>query len=166
LSIKGSIASRRLAELLSEALSTPIETSIIQMNVVNHTGASGWHRMCSPPLFDGAVDQELPYVLVDDFIGQGGTLANLRGHVMHHGGSVVGAICLTGRPDSAKLALSDQTLDFLREKHGPEIEKWWLENFGYDFSCLTESEARYLVRVENADTIRSRIAEARSDRDH
>lgn len=155
-----------LAELLSEAVSTPIETSIIQVNVVNHTGASGWHRMSSPPLFDGAVDQDCPYVLVDDFIGQGGTLANLRGHVMHHGGSVVGAICLTGRADSATLALSDQTLDSLRQKHGPEIEKWWLDNLGYDFSCLTESEARYLFRVEDAHTIRTRIGEARSARDH
>ena len=155
-----------LAELLSEALGTPIETSIIQVNVVNHTGASGWHRMSSPPLFDGAVEQDRPYVLVDDFIGQGGTLANLRGHVLHHGGTVVGAICLTGRADSAKLALSDQTLDSLRQKHGPEIEKWWLENLGYDFSCLTESEARYLLRVEDADTIRTRIGEARSARDH
>lgn len=53
---------------------------------------------------------------------------------MHHGGSVVGAICLTGRADSAKLALSGQTLDSLRQKHGPEIEKWWHENLGYDFS--------------------------------
>jgi hypothetical protein len=155
-----------LAELLGEALGIPIETSIIQVNVVNHTGASGWHRMSSPPLFEGAVDQDRPYVLVDDFIGQGGTLANLRGHVMHHGGTVVGAICLTGRADSAKLALSDQTLDSLRQKHGSEIEEWWRENLGYDFSCLTESEARYLLRVEDADTIRARIREARSARDH
>jgi hypothetical protein len=155
-----------LAELLGEALGVPVETSIIQVNVVNHTGASGWHRMSSPPLFDGAVDRNRPYVLVDDFIGQGGTLANLRGHVMHHGGTVVGAICLTGRADSAKLALSNQTLDSLRRKHGPEIEEWWRENLGYDFSCLTESEARYLLRVEDADTIRARIREARSARDH
>ena len=61
----------------------------------------------------------------------------------------------------AMLRLFDGAVD-----HGPEIENWRLEDFGYDFSCLTESEARYLVRVENADTIRSRISEARSDRDH
>jgi len=30
------------------------------------------------------------YVLVDDFIGQGGTLANLRGFLMHNGARVIG----------------------------------------------------------------------------
>jgi len=36
------------------------------------------------------------------------------------------------------------------------------ETFGYDFTCLIESEARYLERAEDADTIRNRLAEARA----
>jgi hypothetical protein len=150
------------AEVLARQLGIDIETSIIQVNVVNHTGASGWQRMAWPPLFEGHVAEDRRFLLVDDFVGQGSTLANLRGHVIYHGGTVVGAICLTGRADSAKLALTYQTLDSLRVKHGPQIEQWWLQEFGYDFSCLTESEGRYLLRVEDADTIRTRIGEARS----
>lgn len=153
------------AELLGEKLNLGVETGIIQVNVVNHTGATGWQRLASPPLFEGAVVAGQRYFLVDDFVGQGGTLANLRGHIAHHGGHVVGAACLTGRADSSKLALTLQTLEGLRHKHGPELEAWWVETCGYDFACLTESEARYLVRVENADAVRARLAEARSERD-
>lgn len=153
------------AELLGEKLNLDVDIGIIQINVVNHTGATGWQRLASPPLFEGQIVADQRYFLVDDFVGQGGTLANLRGHIVHHGGHVVGAACLTGRADSSKLALTLQTLEGLRHKHGPELEAWWVETCGYDFACLTESEARYLFRVEDADTVRARLAEERSERD-
>ena len=144
-------------------LDLEVEARIIQANVVNHTGATGWERMARPAIFDGEVIDGRRYLLVDDFVGQGGTLANLRGFILHHGGKVVGAITLTGRGDSAKLALTTKTLESLRNKHGRQAEIWWAETFGYGFDCLTESEARYLLRVEDADTIRVRISEARSE---
>ena len=148
------------AELLSEKLGLEVEMSIIQANIVNHTGASGWERLARPPLFSGNVVGNKPYVLVDDFVGQGGTLANLRGYIRSKGGLVRGAVTLTGRPYSAKLALQPGTLDGLRAKHGREIETWWRDRIGYGFECLTESEARYLVRAEDADTIRAKLSAA------
>jgi hypothetical protein len=66
---------------------------------------------------------------------------------------------LTGKPYSARQALTKDTLERLRGKHG-EVETGWQARFGYGFDRLTESEARYLVRTEDAHTIRSRIAEA------
>ena len=150
------------AELLSEHFDLEVETRIIQANVVNHTGASGWERMARPAIFDGELVIGRNYLLIDDFVGQGGTLANLRGFILHHGGKVAGAVTLTGRGDSAKLAMATATLESLRNKHGRQTEIWWTETFGYDFSCLTESEGRYLLRVEDADTIRARISAARS----
>jgi hypothetical protein len=66
---------------------------------------------------------------------------------------------LTGKPYSARLALSSETLRAARDKHG-QIESWWGAIFGYEFDLLTESEARYLVRAEDADTIRNRMVEA------
>jgi hypothetical protein len=148
------------AELLAEKLQLEVELAIIQANVVNHTGASGWERMARPPVFGGNVVAGRSYILVDDFVGQGGTLANLRGHIAHGGGLVRGAITLTGQPYSAKLALRPETLETLRAKHGREIENWWIQRFGFDFGCLTESEGRYLLHAENADTIRARLSAA------
>ena len=98
--------------------------------------------------------------MVDDFIGQGGTLANMRGWIVTRGGAVAAAAGLTGKPCSAKLQPSKEQLDELGGKHGPELENWWREVFGHAFDCLTQSEARYLARSPDADAIRSRLAAA------
>ncbi len=136
------------------------EDSLVQINRVSHTKASGWHRLAYPALFDGIIQPEKTYVLIDDFIGQGGTLANLRGLIEAHGGKVIGALALTGKAYSSILALTDNTLQALRAKHG-DLEPWWRSQFGFSFDALTESEARYLERAEDADTIRNRLAAAK-----
>jgi hypothetical protein len=96
--------------------------------------------------------------LVDDFVGQGGTLANLRAHIVRGGGVVLGATVLTGKAHSAVLALAESRLEALRKKHGKELENWWRQRFG--FGCLTESEARYLLNTPSADRVRNQIAAA------
>ena len=148
------------AELLAEKLGLEVETSIVQANVVNHTGATGWERFSRPPVFDGEVVAGRRYVLVDDFVSLGGTLANLRGHIVQGAGVVTGAVTLTGRADSARLALQQATLNELLTKHGKELQDWWLEAFGYALDQSTESEARYLIRVEDVDTIRTKLSAA------
>ncbi|WP_296488945.1 phosphoribosyltransferase [Rhodoferax sp.] len=109
----------------------------------------------------GTVTPECEYVLVDDFIGMGGTLANMKGYIESQGGKVLAAVCLTGKQHSAKLAPSAERLTELRNRHGNELEHWWIEQFAHAFDALTESEARYLARTEGADTVRSRIAAAK-----
>jgi hypothetical protein len=151
---------RALARVLSVRLDLPVATGIVQINRVGHTGAGGYHRLAFPPVFDGEVNP-VDYFLVDDFIGQGGTLANLRGYVESKGGRVLGAVTLTGKAYSAKLCLQGETLSGLREKHGTRIEEWWAATYGYSFERLTESEARYLTRSDDANTISTRIADAR-----
>lgn len=103
----------------------------------------------------------MDYVLVDDFVGMGGTLANFRGYIKAQGGTVVAAVTLTGKPYSAKLALDESQLQELRKKHGTELETWWQESFNHTFDCLTQSEARYLARSPDADTIRDRVIAAK-----
>ncbi len=148
-------------EWLSMRLGLPLGRGIVQINKVGHTGSSGWARLANQALFEGEVVSGAAYWLLDDFIGQGGTLANLRGYIITGGGSVVGYTALTGRSDSANLGLTDETLNALRNKHG-QLESWWRERFGCGFEALTASEARYPFRAEDVDTIRNRIAEARS----
>ena len=150
-----------LAEFLGERLGIPFEDAVVQTNVVSHTGADGYGRLARQAAFEGTIQRNLEYVMVDDFIGQGGTLANLRGCIEQQGGKVVGAIALTGKPYSAKLNPSQEQVHDLRQKHGPDFEKWWKAHFGHAFDCLTHSEARYLVRSPDVDTIRNRIATAK-----
>lgn len=148
-----------MAAALAERLAWPVETGLIQVNRVGHTGASGFHRLATPALFSGEVARGGQYVLVDDFVGQGGTLANLRGYIEQGGGQVLAATALTGKPYSAILAATSKTLAKLRAKHG-QLEDWWRQRYGYGFELLTESEARYLERAADADAIRAGLAAA------
>jgi len=148
-----------MAGWLSRRYGLEWRSGIVQTNLVGHTGASGWHRLAHQALFDGLVEAGASYLLVDDFVGQGGTLSNLRGYLAAHGARVAGMVALTGSPRSSKIALSARTLDDLRKKHG-SLEPWWSNEVGFDFARLTQSEAEYLLRVD-VDTIRSRMAEAR-----
>ena len=145
---------------MSERLGAPYNANVVQTNVVGHTGASGYDRLARQAAFGGEVTAGREHVMVDDFIDRGGTLANLRGWVAARGVAVVAAVGLTGKPYSAKLQPSKAQLDELRGKHGPEFERWWREVFGHAFDCLTQSEARYLARSPDADTVRSRLAAA------
>ena len=152
-----------LAQLLGHRLGLEFSAAVTQSNVVSHTGADGYGRLARQARFEGDIHREREYVMVDDFIGQGGTLANLRGWIEKQGGKVVGAIGLTGKPYSAKLSPSKEQLHELGQKHGADLEKWWREHFGHAFDCLTQSEARYLARSPDVDTIRARLAAAERD---
>ena len=136
-----------MAEYLGRKLRWRVETSIVQTNVVGHTGADGFSRLARQAEFDGIVSKDTSYVLVDDFIGQGGTLANLRGFLIHNGARVLGGPVLTGKTYSAILSSNEQQTIHLREKHGSELETWWISRFGFGYDCLTHSEARYLLNT-------------------
>lgn len=149
-----------LADELGRLLDLPVDSSIVQTNVVSHTGADGFSRLTRQAAFAGEIVPEFDYLMVDDFVGQGGTLANLRGFIESQGGKVIAATTLTGKPFSAILPPTQEQLHLLRSKHGAELEIWWQARFGHTFDCLTQSEARYLERTSDADTIRNRITAA------
>ncbi len=64
-----------LANVLSRLLGLPVNRSFVQLNSVGHTGADGFKRLANQALFTGAAVQGTTYLIVDDFVGQGGTLA-------------------------------------------------------------------------------------------
>jgi hypothetical protein len=119
---------------------------------VSHSGATGYERLRRQVVFSGRVALGLNYLLVDDFVSHGGTLANLRGHILAQNGYVSGATVLAGQDYSAELALSDAKLAELRRQHG-HIEYWWRQRFGFGFESLTASEARFLSRARTAEGI-------------
>ena len=147
-----------LARLIGKRIGLPYDSNVVQSNIVGHTGADGYGRLARQAAFEGKVERQREYVMVDDFIGQGGTLANLRGWLEKRGGRVVGAVALAGKPYSAKLNPTKEQIHELKKKHGRNFEKWWRDHFGHAFDCLTQSEARYLARSPDADTIRDRLA--------
>jgi hypothetical protein len=145
---------------MGRRLGLPVTSIIVQTNTVGHTRASGFHRLAFQPTFAGDVLPGCPYLLVDDHVGLGGTLANLRGHLEAEGGRVVLATTLSASRRSEVLALRAETLHALREKHGEPLEQYWQERFGFGLDALTEAEAGYLLRTPSFDAVRDRMAEA------
>lgn len=119
-----------IAIVLGRQLDLPVNNSIVQTNSVGHTGASGLHRLANQAHFEGHVIPCQAYVLVDDFVGPGGTLANLIGYIGSHGGEPLAATVLTGKAYSAKLAPVAKLIHALRHKHGRDFENCWQQYFG------------------------------------
>ncbi len=150
-----------MAEELARLLGLQIATDILQTNTVGHTRANGYKRLALQPTFAGEVEIGREYVLVDDHIGLGGTLANLRGHIEGAGGRVIAATTMSASRNSEALALREETLQSLRRRHGQALESYWHTEFGFGLACLTQAEAGYLLRTSSVDDIRAGVASAR-----
>lgn len=146
------------AIVIGAKLNLDVELNIVQAAKVSRTGTDGFSRLAFPPPFSGTPSLAADYaIILDDTLTQGGTLANLKGYVGQFGMQTLVATTLTGKNYSSVLALSADTLMTLRGKYH-ELEPWWIEYFGYGFGCLTESEARYILKSEkDVDSLRNRI---------
>lgn len=150
-----------MAQMLARNLGLPMaDYDLRQSNYVGHTGANGWFRLATPATFTGTVEGGKDYLLIDDHVGFGGTLANLRGYVETQGGHVIGMTTLTETAGGHKIAPRAETLSVLEAKHGEELDQFWREVFGYSTACLTDIEAGYLSRVESVAAIHARLAQA------
>lgn len=145
-----------VAKRLGISLGLDVETDIIQSVKAKRTALTGLDRIFQQPEFDGIVEAGKEYLLVDDTLTQGGTMAALASHVRQHGGKVVGAFALTGKQYSATLTLSPETLSILRERYG-DIESAFRTAAGRGLDALTESEGRYLAKHGTPDVVRGRI---------
>ena len=145
---------------IEHGLLSPQRGRLGQSNYVAHTKADGWHRLVTPAQFTGTIAAGRDYFLMDDHVGFGGTLANLRGTIELGGGQVIGMSTLTETRDAHKIAVRQQTLLVLQEKHGQELEQFWSAVFGHGLACLTDIEAGYLSRVESVAAIQTRMAQA------
>jgi hypothetical protein len=150
-----------MADILAKALDWKASAAeIVQNNKVGHTRAPAFNRLVTPAAFEGRVTPGSRYVLVDDHVGLGGTLANLKGYVEAHGGEVIAMTTLTESREARHIALQSNTLDMLRERHGEELENLWQEQFGHGLDCLTNVEGGILGREPTVESIRNRLAQA------
>lgn len=121
-------------------------TEIKQGARVGRTKLNRFPKFLFQPHFVGEVDPERPYILVDDNVGLGGTMAALYSHIARHGGTVLGVATLahsTGR--NVPFALTEATLLGLYSKYGHEVCALWKEKVGHEAVCLTEGEAGFLL---------------------
>ncbi len=149
------------ARLIGRRLDWRISSGeIVQTNRVGHTRARTFNRFVTPAAFTGAVESGGRYLLVDDHVGIGGTLANLKGHIETSGGAVIAMTTLTESRDGRQIALGVETRDMLWNQHGRDLENLWREQFGHGIDGLTNLEGAILCRELSLDAIRDRLAQA------
>jgi len=151
-----------MADVINRYTGWKVSENIYQINKAGHTGANGWHRITA--LFMGDVIIDAEYLILDDFIGMGSTLANIKSFIENAGAKIAGFEVLTGKHESSQLYLRNKTLENLREKHG-KFEKEFQEIVKFDYSCLTESEARYLLRAKTIERIRNQLTRSICEKD-
>ena len=150
-----------LAQVIGRELDAPVASGgIVQTNKVGHTRAPSFQRLVTPAEFDGPVELGMRYLLVDDHVGLGGTLANLRGYIEARGGNVIAMTTLTESRHARTISLQPLTRAMLWDKHGQALEDLWRAQFGYGIDCLTEIEAQNLCRQPTVAAIEDFLAQA------
>lgn len=82
-------------QILANELNLPITFDIVQAVKANHTKASAYERIVRQAIFTGEVERGREYLIVDDTVAMGGTLAGLKGYIETMGGKVIQAVVLT-----------------------------------------------------------------------
>lgn len=144
------------AEVLADRLGLAADDSIVHANRPGRTGSSQLHRIFARSIFDGPVEPGRDYLMVDDHISQGGTLADLRAYIESHAGRVIGATTLTGNEANAQLALEPAIRSRLHDGL-PGLDAILKQEIGHGIDELTNSEAAYLGRYNSAKSIRDSI---------
>lgn len=150
-----------VAKMLSEKLGFAICQDIRQANFIGRTNKNADSRLVDNPEFLGTVNPNHNYLLIDDTLTLGGTLATLRGYVENRGGKVIGAMVMSAQQRSLELAPNPEILENIRTKFSDDINQFLQKEIGYGLRELTRAEAEHLYAFTNVDTLRARIAQTR-----
>jgi hypothetical protein len=166
-----------LVRYISELTGMEADESVLQSNVVAHTGAGQNERLFNRPKFEGEIVSGRNYIIVDDMVTMGSTIGELRNYIEHNGGSVADVITLSTRHDNNRvIALKPETRLALEKTFGVELDDGTYdmtsfneflkesEIYGGRYEALTESEARALLSAKGLDEARNRRAKTGQNR--
>ena len=130
--------------------------TIVQDNRPLTDSPSGIDQLTYQPSFSGSVPKG-SYVIVDDVLKFGSSLANLRGHIAVHGGSVSFASSLATSLFAATLAPDPHLIQDLKKRFRHELEQI-PASVGFPVDCLTSREAYFCLGLRNLDALRNPAA--------
>lgn len=148
------------AHALADKLGLQVDTDIVQSNAVKRTDTGIYHRYVAPPEFKGEVQAGKSYLIVDDTLSVGGTIAALKGYIENNGGKVIGSTVMTAHDLKVNIAIQPNMLQSLEQKQG--LNEYWKQEFGYGVDKLTQQEAGHL-RKPTLEQIQERVQEARQN---
>jgi len=135
------------AKILSKVIAGEVDDRIIQDSRVGRTNMTRFARFLWQPSFCGQVLDGRSYVIVEDMVTLGGTVAALASYIHKHGGRVVAVISLASDkgPLTTPLALRQNTRRRLNNVFSSGFSDFWREAIGHAGTCLTDREGAFLV---------------------
>ena len=135
------------AAYLANRLGGKVGYEIVQKARVGRTYLTEFQGFVWQPSFTGGVERDAAYIVADDVLNRGATLASMRSYIVSQGGTVCAISALAhGTGSDRPLALTAQTCKRLVEFFGEDLRSFWEREIGHDALCLTDTEGRFLVR--------------------
>lgn len=148
------------ASAIASHLNLEVEVGIGQKHRVHRTNSGSDYRLVANPVFKGDVTAGQDYLVVDDTLTMGGTVAALRGYLENRGGNVMLISVMTAHPGALELPVKQKMLAAIDARHGSAMNQMWQERFGYGIDMLTQGEAGHLRHAESVDAMRVRLDDA------
>lgn len=151
------------AQWLGNELGLHVEEYVFQEPGPSRFGRDGWGRLANPRTFYGRIVPNRNYLIADDVLTMGGTLADLRGFIESQGSKVICCTALAHRSGGhVPISLDKGTIYALNRRYGEALTALWAQEFNYAIECLTEPEAQFLLRFDgDIEGIRARLHGAR-----
>lgn len=149
------------AQWLSMELGWPVFESVYQTKAFAKDRSDHWTRLLHRSTFYGDIDTSRPYVLVDDVLTLGGTLADLRAFILGKGGTVI-AMSVIATKDGADRAihLSPAEANRLGEQYGNDFPEFCQTHFGFQPDGFTSPEAGKLLSCSGYVELRKGLLRA------
>jgi hypothetical protein len=151
---------------LAEALAKhglSLELTIRQLSGIKRKSLKGAERILPRKVFAGPVEPGRLYLLVDDVLTQGGTIHELRHHIVNNGGEAVAGSSLAFARWSNIIAIEATTVKNITERFGrAQVENILQEfNIAGRVEALTQSEGRYILGYKSLESLRAGLTRGR-----
>jgi hypothetical protein len=137
----------------------PVCLSVVCQSARERKYMPAIQRILYKPVFRGEIVPGRPYILVDDVITQGGTMAALMQFVSQNGGRVPAILSLTYAKGSRRIAPAKESLITLTHRFGNRLVDF-LDDCGMGrdaVSQLTHSEIRYLMKFSSVENMKKKL---------
>jgi hypothetical protein len=143
---------------LAQTIGLKLWDKVSLVNPVSRKSLYAIQRLQQKPVFDGKIQKDATYILVDDIITQGGTISELRKHVLLNGGKVVAVAALAFSIGSCEVAPSKEIKIRFFAKFGDSVFRLIELGIVNSFEELTNSQIKYLLKFSSVWNICNKAA--------
>lgn len=153
------VSSNMIPLALASTIGLPIYLGVHMLHTHHRKNMTAIGRLAHKPVFYGSVPVGMDFILVDDIVTQGGTMAALRRYILSQGGRVLAVTALAYSVGSTILAPRQENIMKMNDKFGNELTRFLkAARIADDPYELTNSQLFYLLRFNSFENILVKLA--------